>query len=586
MATRIVRTGKPQDVLAYLNGFPDDHLRYIIDPNDSRQRQVIVENQKIFESYQLSVGQSFQLKTADKTYFCKVVAQSIWNPSLILVEGQQIHNVNDELSFTQLQQPTTAQLQSVGRDVEDSLVYVEDSLVKEQEESEKIQDVPEEIEKIIKLKSRSLPKIKLKSLASNIITIISDVEPLDQGSKPTRNSPDDGMPTPPPTRNSDGTRTPDPTRNSPDGYRRLIYAEENIPLTEYWLNCAQKHNEAKKCKPIVAIMDTGIDFRYDWTMGHENISQIGDDEFTSEIAPHCPLWFNENYTPTNIETYPDGPKVRILQKDYIGWNCVGTGRLYSNQHPNPYDDDSANKHGTRIAAIITQQTDWNVRLMILKTHDYRGVGPLFNIFCAFDYLLQRSEGVKIVNASWGYYGAPNARLTSYIEQLEAKNIWFVNAAGNQADFDDDYHGHELKLSTPTERYPACLSKPENLVVTVTSAKNRIRLRMPPSVTSVDYSWQVVENYSSTFVDVAVGAGQDGTFPEPLAENAATIKGSSYATAYFSGRLARHLSDGKMPNRILETFCTKIPNSKTSVLANQVRNGYFLFTDMDFVEEAY
>nr|MCU0339928.1 hypothetical protein [Spirosomataceae bacterium] len=149
MATRIVRTGEPQDVLAYLNSFPDDHLRYIIDPNDSLHRQVIVENQKIFESNQLSTGQSFQLKTTEKTYFCKVVAQSIWNPSLILVEGQQIHNVNDELSFTQLQ-PTTAQLQSVGRDVEEYFGYVEDSLVKEKEESEKIQDVPEEKEKIIK----------------------------------------------------------------------------------------------------------------------------------------------------------------------------------------------------------------------------------------------------------------------------------------------------------------------------------------------------------------------------------------------------------------------------------------------------
>jgi hypothetical protein len=558
MATRIVRTGEPQDVLAYLNSFPDDRLRYIIDPNDSRQ--VIVENQKIFESDQLSTGQSFQLKTVEKTYSCKVVAQSIWNPSLILVEGQQIHTLKDEIEFNPVQILST-------HDQKPIAAY-----------NEKQKD------KIV-AKSTQSPKVVLKSLASNIITIISDVEPMDQGSKPTRNSPDDGMQTPPPTRNSDGTRTPDPTRNSPDGYRRLIYAEENIPLTEYWLNCAQKHNEAKNDTPIVAIMDTGIDFRYDWTMGYESISEK-DGMFTSEIAPNCPLWFNENYTPINIEKHPEGPKVRILQKDYIGWNCVGTGRLYSNQHPNPYDDDSANKHGTRIAAIIAQQTDWNVRLMILKTHDYRGVGPLFNIFCACDYLLERSEGVKIVNASWGYYGAPNERLTSYIEQLEAKGIWFVNAAGNQADFDDDYHGHELKLSGPTERYPACLSKPENLVVTVTTAKNRIRLRMPPSVTSVDYSWQVVENYSSTFVDVAVGAGQDGTFPEPLAENAATIKGSSYATAYFSGRLARHLADGETPNRILEKFCTKIPNSKTSVLANQVRNGYFLFTDMDFIEEAY
>lgn len=567
MATRIVRTGEPQDVLAYLNSFPNDFNRYIIDPNDSRQ--VIVENQKIFEvkDANLKVGDKFNIISDLETYLCKVVTQSIWNPKLILVEGEKVHNIKESLVFEMTNYKPITHF--------------------DLSQSEKVFKV---INSTKLRKNETQQNEDLKVLASNIITIISDVEPLDQGAKPTRTSPDDGTQTPPPTRNSDGTRIPDPTRNSPDGYRNYVYAEENIPLTEYWLNRAYQHNKAKKDKPIVAIMDTGIDFRYDWTMGHENISRGEYGDFTSEIAPHCPLWFNENDAPIDLEKYPEASKVRILQKDYIGWNCVGTGRLSSNQHPNPYDDDSANKHGTRIAAIIAQQTDWNVRLMILKTHDYRGVGPLFNIFCAFDYLLQRCEGVQIVNASWGYYGARNERLACYIEQLEKKGIWFVNAAGNQTDFYDDYHGHELKVSENsqerTERYPACLSNLKNKVITVTTARNRGRLQMAPPSTALKLTWQVVENYSTEFVDVAVGAGKDGTFPESLADNEATIKGSSYATAYFSGRLARYLDEGGALNEILRRFCQKIPNSENSVLANRVRSGHFLFTDMDFISEAY
>lgn len=544
MATRVVKTGEPKDVLAYLNSFPNDPLQYIIDPEDPRQ--VIVENQKIFETSSnthLNIGTVFSisLPSIEKTSVCKVVAQSLWNPSLILVEGNQVHLLKDGITVT-LNQP--------------------------------------------KKNSKAKSNKQITSRASNIITIISDVEPLDQGAKPTRNSPDDNFQTPPPTRNSDGTRIPDPTRNSPDGNRLAACNEENIPLTEYWLQRALIHNNEHQGRPIVAIMDTGIDFRYDWTMGHERLTT----DQRLEIAPHCPLWFNTETTNTELGYDPqdinkDTIRTKpILQKDYIGWNFVGIGRLYSNQHPNPYDDDSANKHGTRIAAIIAQQTDWQVRLMILKTHDYRGVGPLFNILCACDYLLQHSHGLKIVNASWGYYGSCNFYFKERIRELNAKGIYFVNAAGNQTDFYDDYHGHELKKSTPTERYPACFSGPPftmDKVITVTTIKNRLRFQMYPPQNSIDYNFKTVENYSNVYVNVAVGSGRNGTFPEPLAESNDTIKGSSYATAYVSGRLASNINRNPNNPEALDYLWNINPQ-----LSSTIKGGNFLFIDMDFISEAY
>ncbi|MEO6685880.1 MAG: S8 family serine peptidase, partial [Dyadobacter sp.] len=355
-----------------------------------------------------------------------------------------------------------------------------------------------------------------------------------------------------------------------------IFTNSCTPLTEYWLRKAAEHNSKHQKAPIVAILDTGIDFQFDWTM-------------CAFPEPDCPLWFNDGGNTKN--ELEQGP----LQKDMIGWNFVGTGDILApSQHNNPFDDDDTHKHGTRIAALIAQQCrnykqnnsedydkSTDVRLMILKTHDYRGVGFLFDIFCAFDYILLHKE-VNIINASWGFYGKQCSGLKSYLEEFAKRKIWFVTAAGNSNDFDDNFRVHELAEKSSTERYPACHCEEFDNVLSVTTALN---IKSIDSNSGLAYSEiQPFENYSNRFVDVAIAAGKDGCFPEPLSRVNHVIRGTSFATAYAIGKIVRSglpAGKGNFFNINNNPFIMVNGN-----LEKYIKNGYFITSDVDVEKEQF
>ncbi|GAB3893646.1 hypothetical protein GCM10028825_34670 [Spirosoma agri] len=243
-------------------------------------------------------------------------------------------------------------------------------------------------------------------------------------------------------------------------------------------------------------MDTGIDFRYP----------------------------NTESLPTYYNTEP--PTCDMIEPDYIGWDFI-------NDHNYPYDDNETNKHGSRIAAIISRIADGKVRIMPLKVIDSQGIGSLFAICCACEYLLtDRLRGkLTAVNASWGFYSTQeNELLGQYIDQLTESGTWFINAAGNRGDIIPN----EIVDLSNSIRYPACYGgKKKAGVLTVTTVSNKLRFTFPGGFRTV---YDVVENYSSTFTDIGIGAGRDGKFQESLLTDSSSpfIIGSSYATAYASG----------------------------------------------------
>ncbi len=241
--------------------------------------------------------------------------------------------------------------------------------------------------------------------------------------------------------------------------------------------------------PIVAVMDTGIDFAF------PNTATI-------------PIQHNGGH-----------PMCDTVEPDYIGWDFV-------NDQNDPYDDDLRNKHGSRIAAIISRAMNHRVKILPLKVLSNTGVGLLFDIFCGFEYLLSARlpEKPVVINASWGFYsGVENALLTSYVRRIRDKGMWLVNAAGNRGDINHD--GSNVSIDDNT-RYPACYSNRHFNVMTITT------IRKDP--------FEAVENYSPTFVNSGVqGDDNDGGFPESLVDNNALPKivGSSYATPYASAFVA-------------------------------------------------
>lgn len=242
--------------------------------------------------------------------------------------------------------------------------------------------------------------------------------------------------------------------------------------------------------PIVAVMDTGIDFAYPGTA-------------------NLPIQHNGGH-----------PMCDTVEADYIGWDFV-------HDQNNPYDDNH-NKHGSRIAAIISQTMNHKVRILPLKVINSQGVGTLFDIFCGFEYLLSNRlpEKPRVINASWGFYSNdPNSLLADYIKLLNAGGMWLVNAAGNRGDLTAN---QPVNLTT-NKRYPACNSDSLFNVLTVTTVRGH---------TPTSYS--AVENFSSTYVNTGIGSGLDNGFNESLAPgNLPSIIGSSYATAFASAHAASH-----------------------------------------------
>jgi hypothetical protein len=336
---------------------------------------------------------------------------------------------------------------------------------------------------------------------------------------------------------------------------------ENKPDRESQAIVAHADNK----KPIVAIMDTGIDLFY-WN------------------EDDCPLhWIK-----------PDKCGVDDL---VYGKNFIEGSEGFPNR---PFDNDETNKHGTRIAKIIANQSENNVELLILKVFGHEGSASFFDIFCGFEFCINNK--VNIINASWGYYGFSFNLFEEYIERLDNANIWLVNAAGNSADF---------KLDTPRDlelifvssianarflqlkRYPAYysneLGKGKNKIITVTTIrkKSNVKRTVTNDIPLLEISLTPAENYSSTYVDAGVGAGFDGEFRDPISNYdyinfrgierisiIPTIKGSSYATAHFVGLMAKNWNtlNGFDKEGIISDICNpSLGNADIGVRNNQLVN---------------
>ena len=173
--------------------------------------------------------------------------------------------------------------------------------------------------------------------------------------------------------------------------------------------------------------------------------------------------------------------------------------------------------------------------------------------------------VKLINASWGYYGDEYDLFTKYVRRLRGNGaeddvIKLVNAAGNSGDFN---HSIEIGTSVSRNRYP-------------TMYCNRPEFDHVYTATTLNRDGTAVENYSNEYVEVGVYGQQRriplstisermvnrmraflgletqvrqhegdmilGTFPDPLTGSKRTeyaykfVKGSSYATAYLTGYL--------------------------------------------------
>jgi Subtilase family len=322
--------------------------------------------------------------------------------------------------------------------------------------------------------------------------------------------------------------------NSGDGSERKEIRAEYVPLKEKYLKKAKQHSEKRPYSPVVAIMDSGIDLRY---------------YATDEPNEIVPLLFYKNQCDLRSKDCMICDKE--LQNHVFGWSFIRE-EPYKTFPENPYDDDGFHKHGTRIAKIIAKKAKNNVRLMILKTADYRGKHDFFDIYCAFEYILaynkqaKLEDKVKIINASWSWEEDKHPIFGKYLERLGsignvAEKIIFITSAGNQ--------GRELgEGGGKLELYPAMYSNKDNLVYTITTVGKNEKGKL-----------EVKENESKNIVDAGVLADEsyergeewkaNKRFYEPLFDEedktySEMVEGSSYAAAYYTGFIASQIQDSE------------------------------------------
>lgn len=232
MSVKPLRAAVPKNLLSYLNSFEHDRNHYIPDPTD--ERRIAVANQKIFiasgsrlTEKPLNIGDKIIVLPADTD--CKTGQREIAKlAEEFVIVGQSFWNPDH--------------------------ILVEGKSILSKENVEKDWKTPSE-------------DLLLTTIATNCVTTTSS----------------DGTQAHDPTRTSDGSSRKTPAGLVDDGENK---ARSSTPLTEYWLGKARDHNKNHEKAPVVAILDTGIDFQFDWTM-------------RTLLAPSCPLWFNEGLATEN-----------------------------------------------------------------------------------------------------------------------------------------------------------------------------------------------------------------------------------------------------------------------------------------------
>lgn len=251
--------------------------------------------------------------------------------------------------------------------------------------------------------------------------------------------------------------------------------------------------------PVIAVMDTGIDYHHEDLAGH--------------------MWVNSNVTLPGIHGY-----------DFT--------------EDTPYCMDT-NGHGTHCAGTIAAVSDnqkgitgiSDARLMALKIFDEKGKTSNSTIFAALNYLVQaRSLGVNIVavNCSWGG-GTSSSLMPSLITRLGRSGTLFVFASGNEG-ID---HSSGAELSCPYDLYRGLDAENRNYLIITGSSDTSDR----PSDFS-DYGAADVDLFApgekifSTYVD-------DTYFPGVYDEATETALTSEYLSFADGQDMPRLYTDGEL-----------------------------------------
>lgn len=231
-------------------------------------------------------------------------------------------------------------------------------------------------------------------------------------------------------------------------------------------------------KPIVAIIDTGVDITHPAFVGADAI------------------WVNEDEIPNNgIDDDGNG-----YIDDINGYNFVdNSGHIY--------DDDD---HGTHVAGIVlgvgqdifTAPYDESViEIMPLKFLDGNGVGSTSSAIKAIYYAVH--NGAKVINNSWGG-PAYSAALHDAIVYSYNKGVSFLAASGNAGSDNDFQPMYPASYTVPHILSVAAITDMEQLASFSNFGKDSVHLGSPgvfirSTVPGGGYRWMSGTSMATPFV---------------------------------------------------------------------------------------
>lgn len=186
---------------------------------------------------------------------------------------------------------------------------------------------------------------------------------------------------------------------------------------------------------IVAVLDTGIAYSH------------------PDLAPN--IWVNSGeFCGDGIDNDGNG-----ITDDCYGANFGGFSR------GDPWDDDTADSHGTHVAGIMgavgnngvgIAGVNWAAKIMAVKfLHGPEGVGELADALSGVEYSL--NKGAKLINMSFEV-DEDSVSLRDAVAAAENAGVLVVSAAGNTG-----------KNLDQTGVYPASIRSPVNITVAASTS---------------------------------------------------------------------------------------------------------------------
>ena len=211
---------------------------------------------------------------------------------------------------------------------------------------------------------------------------------------------------------------------------------------------------------IVAVLDTGIAYTH------------------PDLAPN--LWINHGEICGNaIDDDNNG-----IVDDCFGANFGGT------TPGNPWDDDTADSHGSHVSGIIgavgnnsvgVSGVNWGVRLMAVKfLHGPEGLGELADALSGVEYAI--TMGAKIINMSFEV-NEDTGSLRDAIGAAEKAGVLVVTAAGNTGKNLDTAHVFPASIRSPANIAVAAATITDGLPYYSDYGRHTVELAAPGGITT-------------------------------------------------------------------------------------------------------